>query len=177
MKLKILLLVMLSAFCISKVHSQRYHNAKNIQASMGIVEHGFSATLGYEKNINWNHSYLLELGMFTEKEKVVNSDVKAKFTNFLLAAKYRYYMFAYGNVFPLIGVGGFAGYELYSNKKSVPDNVLMNRKDDFIYGFNADVGIEYNVKSNSLFITYSPMYELNQKDYIHHVRIGYKHIF
>ena len=159
------------------INAQRYETAKSIQASVGILQKGISTTVGYEKNIDWNNAFLIEVGLFTEKENIIHSDVKAKFTNFTLGAKYHYYVFAYGNIFPVVGLGAFVGYEQYTNKKDVPTHIKMNRKDDFIFGINSDFGIEYNLKSSSIFITYSPMYEFKQKDYIHNGRIGYKYIF
>lgn len=180
MKQKLLCIVLLSIIYVTNAYSQRYQDARNFQASIGYLNKGFTSSVAFEQHKGIHHSFLLELSFFTEKEKVVNSPkLNANFINFYLSPKYRYYFKPVLNkpLYPYIGMGAFGGYEIYTNKKDVPNHINMDRKDQFIWGLNSDIGVEYNLQQYSIFISYSPMYEFKMKDYIHHVRIGAKYIF
>jgi len=177
MKIHKLLFVCCFLLFSLSISAQRYIDAQNINVSGLIHKNGFGGIVGYEKlfGSNWN-SYFVEVEFWNRSEKLRVKDEKAKLLNFNLNAGYRRY-FVFKNTSPFISVGLFGGYEVFTNKDSMPETVYFDRKNDIQYGGFGDIGLEYFTNSFSIFGSVRSRYEIRNTEFIHSFSAGLKFYF
>jgi hypothetical protein len=174
-KIATILLFILTTCSLS---AQRYLDAKNINVSGVLLKNGFGANVGFERLFGRNlNSYMVEVNYTNISEKLRVKDEKAKLTDLHFLIGYRRYFNLIDNFSANIGAGGLVGYEIFTNKNSMPETVIFERKDGFQYGFLGDVGIEYYFDYFTIFGTVRPKYEFRNSEFTTSFLLGFKIYF
>lgn len=175
-KKTVLLIAFTALSCLC--YSQRYENSSNVNGALLIGEH-LGATVEYEKLFNRSNSFFLNATGISIKKEFNDLNTKAKLFDAFIATGYRKYFNISSSarentIYPYIGVGVLVGYEFISNKNDFTGTVQYNRGNEMIYGGISDLGVEYYMKKTSLFISFSPTYEINNKDVYLNLKLGVK---
>ncbi|MFV0468629.1 MAG: hypothetical protein ACK5MK_06850 [Dysgonomonas sp.] len=167
------ILLMIATTCFA----QRYSDARNVNLSGQILKNGYGIVAGYEQLFgkNWN-AFLVDVEYMNRSENLRVKDYKATLLNLNIIAGYRRYL-SYNDFHPYFSIKGFIGHESFTNKKDMPESVILDRKNGVQYGAGLDIGAEYSLKKISFMGAYNPKYEFRNTEFISSFQFGVKYYF
>jgi hypothetical protein len=129
----------------------------------------------YERILYNGNALFINGSVFSLRKQFNGMTTRAELLYYIATIGYRkYFDTPIPSILPYLTFAPFTGYQKVTNRDQFSPSVRYYRDDEIIYGLNAEIGVEYNFSSFSVFAAFSPNYEVKYRNSNPNIRFGVK---